>query len=85
MREFHHRPGMQLPDHNRRRGRRRGSHPGQMARPVKKFLNVAVCLSGLLAASYAWPVSKALTFAVVGVLYLYLAARIVWELSRKDS
>ena len=52
---------------------------------MKKVLGVAVCLSGLLAASYAWPVSRALAFAVLGVLYLYLAARIVWELSRKDS
>ena len=51
---------------------------------MKKLLTLTVCLSGLLAAGYAWPVSKALAFAVLGVLYLYLAARIVWELSRKD-
>lgn len=47
---------------------------------MKKLLNFAVCLTGLLAAGYAWPVFKALAFAVLGVLYLYLAARIVWEL-----
>ena len=52
---------------------------------MKKLLTLAVCLSGLLAASYAWPVSKALAFAVLGLmyLYLYLAARIIWELKTR--
>lgn len=50
---------------------------------MRKRLNVAACLSDLLAAGYAWPVSRALAFAVLGVLYLYLAARIVWELTRQ--
>ena len=47
---------------------------------MTKLIDVAIFLIGLLAAVYTWPVSKALTFVVVGSLYGYLAWRIFRDL-----
>ncbi len=53
---------------------------------MTKAVDVAIFLIGLFAAAYTWPVSKPLTFVVVGSLYGYLAWRIFRDLKleRKD-
>ncbi len=43
---------------------------------MTKLTDVAIFLIGLLAAVYTWPVSKPLTFVVVGSLYGFLVWRI---------
>ncbi len=48
----------------------------QKGRIMTKLTDVAIFLIGLLAAVYTWPVSKPLTFVVVGSLYGFLVWRI---------
>lgn len=45
---------------------------------MTKLIDAAIFLIGLLAAVYTWPVSKPLTFVVVGSLYGFL----VWRFFR---
>ena len=44
---------------------------------MKKLIDCAIALAGLLAAAYMWPVSETLTFAVIGSLYGLLMWRFV--------
>lgn len=50
---------------------------------MTKAVDVAIVLIGLFAAAYTWPVSKALTFVVVGSLYGYLVWRMFRDLKRE--
>ena len=48
----------------------------QKGHTMTKLIDAAIFLVGLLAAGYTWPVSKSLTFVVVGSLYGFLVWRI---------
>ena len=52
---------------------------------MTKLTDVAIFLIGLLAAVYIWPVSKALTFVVVGSLYGFLVWRIFSNAKRQKK
>ena len=52
---------------------------------MTKAVDVAIILIGLFAAAYTWPVSKALTFVVIGSLYGFLVWRIVRDIKRKKK
>ena len=52
---------------------------------MTKLIDVAIFLIGLLAAVYTWPVSKALTFVVVGSLYGFLVWRIFSNAKREKK
>ena len=52
---------------------------------MTKLIDVALFLTGLLAAVYIWPVSKALTFVVVGSLYGFLVWRIFSNAKREKA
>ena len=52
---------------------------------MTKLIDVAIFLIGLLAAVYTWPVSKALTFVVVGSLYGFLVWRIFSNAKRQKK
>ena len=52
---------------------------------MTKLTDVAIFLIGLLAAVYMLPVSKALTFVVVGSLYGFLVWRIFSNAKREKK
>ena len=57
----------------------------QKGRTMTKLIDVAIFLIGLLAAVYTWPVSKPLTFVVVGSLYGFLVWRIFSNAKREKK
>ena len=52
---------------------------------MTKLIDAAIFLIGLLAAVYMWPVSKPLTFVVVGSLYGFLVWRILSNAKREKK
>lgn len=52
---------------------------------MTKAVDVAIILIGLFAAAYTWPVSRPLTFVVVGSLYGYLVWRMFRDIRRKKK
>lgn len=52
---------------------------------MTKLIDVAIFLIVLLAAVYIWPVSKTLTFVVVGSLYGILVWRIFSNAKRQKN
>lgn len=52
---------------------------------MTKLIDAAIFLVGLLAAGYTWPVSKTLTFVVVGSLYGFLVWRIFNNAKRQKK
>ena len=52
---------------------------------MTKLIDAAIFLIGLLAAVYTWPVSKTLTFVVVGSLYGFLVWRIFSNTKREKK
>lgn len=52
---------------------------------MTKLIDCLICLAVLLVAAYMWPVSKALTFVVIGILYGLLMWRIVSNAQREKN
>ena len=52
---------------------------------MTRLIDAAIFLVGLLAAGYTWPVSKTLTFVVVGSLYGFLVWRIFNNAKRQKK
>ena len=52
---------------------------------MTKLIDCLICLAGLLITAYTWPVSKALTFVVVGILYGLLMWRIIGNAQREKK
>ena len=57
----------------------------QKGHTMTKLIDAAIFLIGLLAAVYMWPVSKPLTFVVVGSLYGFLVWRFFSNAKREKK
>jgi len=57
----------------------------QKGHAMTKLIDCLICLTVLLVAAYMWPVSKALTFVVVGILYGLLMWRIIGNAQREKK